>query len=747
MESIAFMGSLTAESREKISIGPLRALLIALCIVPTLLFLLIIGVAYENHFKIARARLDRTVNLIHQHAAKAFETNGLIIEHVAQMLEGMSDDEIRRNESELHETLVNLSLSVAQLTGVWVLDRNGIPLVVASAHPTPQNLDLSDRTYFRTHRADPQPGRIFISEVLRGRYIDQSFIQMSIGRFTDDGEFAGVIAVSVSPDYFTSFYPRLGETPRFGAALIRDDGTILAHYPPPPADFRKLPATSVFMSAMAGSPEEGIVRSNSYRDGMERLISYRRLEGYPLYVAAGIAVQDIRAAWLRDVSTYFLFGFPATLGLILLTVHSIRRARQEARAYAELRAEVARREATEDQLRQALKMEALGRLTGGIAHDFNNLLTAIGGNVEALHRRLPPEESRLRSYAERARLGVDRAARLTQHLLAFSRRQPLKPRPIDLNKLITDISYLLQQSLGANIDVETVLQDGLWRVQADATQLENVIINLAVNARDAMPNGGRLTIETANMQVAEGARKLRTLDDTPPGDYVMLAVRDRGTGMPPEVAEKAFDPFFTTKPQGQGTGLGLSQVYGFVKQSGGHIELDTAEGRGTTIRILLPRHMAAEEELAADLPAADEGVQPRGGTETILLVEDDPEVRRYAAEVLRELGYGVIEAGDGQQALDHDLDRIDLLLTDVILPGTMNGRDIADAARKRKPGIRVLFTTGYARTAIMKDGRLAADVQLLHKPFTRHDLAQAVRKVLNEPAPRADARTEARARN
>lgn len=733
------MGSLAADTQDlDNSVRPLRALLIALCIVPSVLFLLVAWFVYESHFEQARGRLDRTLELIHQHATKVFETNALVTNHVDRILAGLSDDEIRQQERQLHHALTNLKLSVSQLMGVWILDRNGFPLLVANKYPAPSHVDLSDRSYFQVHRADPRPNRIFVSEVLKGRVFDQSFIQVSTARFSDDGVFAGVTAISLSPDYFESFYPRLKESPQFSAALIRKDGAVLARYPEVPQEGHVIPPATPVMKAIAEAPERGLWRGLSPHDGVDRLIAHQRLEGYPLYVTAGISVGDIRAAWLREISTYFMFGFPATLALILLTVHSMRRARQEAQAHAKLRSEVARRQATEDQLRQASKMEAIGRLTGGIAHDFNNLLTAIGGNVEALHRRLSPDDKKLQSYAERARLGIDRAAKLTQHLLAFSRQQPLKPRPVDLNKLITGISYLLQQSLGANIDIETTLQGGLWRVLADANQLENVVINLAVNGRDAMPAGGRLSIETANASVAPGERKFRTGDEIAPGDYVMLAVHDRGTGMPPEVAEKAFDPFFTTKPQGQGTGLGLSQVYGFVKQSGGHIEIDTAEGRGTTIRILLPRHQEAAGEPDIPVAFADiEDSETRGGRETILLVEDDAEVRRYAAEVLKELGYRVLEAGDGQEALESDVEAIDLLLTDVVLPGAMNGREIADAVQSRKPGVKVLFTTGYARTAIIHDGRVDADVRLLRKPFTHRELMIKVRQVLDEPGQEA----------
>lgn len=470
-------------------------------------------------------------------------------------------------------------------------------------------------------------------------------------------------------------------------------------------------------------------------DDVDRIWHQRKLEEYPVYVSAGLSIDSIRGRWLKEIAIYLVFAIPATLGLILLTLLSMQRTAQEAKAYAELRAEVKRREATEEQLRQASKMEAIGRLTGGIAHDFNNLLTAIGGNIEALLRHLPGGEKRLRLYAERAKQGTDRAAKLTRHLLAFARQQPLRPRQLDLNRLIAGISDLLRQTLGETIDVETKLSGGLWKVLADGNQLEHVLLNLAVNARDAMPDGGRLSIETSNIHIDEKwLRQPGTPDYLTPGDYVLMVVSDSGVGMSQDVVARAFDPFFTTKAQGAGTGLGLSQVYGFVKQSGGYITIISAPGHGTAVRIYLPRHMDETEEPseAPELPADEEALRGTGD-ETILLVEDDPEVRRYAAEVLRDSNYRVIEAGDGPSALAAlaDAPTVHLLLTDVVLPGPMNGREIAAAVREQRPDVRVAFISGYARDLLMRQGRLDDDVRLLSKPFTYVELLKKVRRLLD----------------
>jgi len=392
--------------------------------------------------------------------------------------------------------------------------------------------------------------------------------------------------------------------------------------------------------------------------------------------------------------------------------------------------EVAERMKAEEALRQAQKMEAVGQLTGGIAHDFNNLLTIVVGNIELLQRHLPEEAGRLRRAADNAMQGAQRAATLTQRLLAFSRRQPLEPKPIDANKLVSGMSELLRRTLGETISLETVLAGGLWRTHADPNQLENAILNLAVNARDAMPGGGMLTIETANAHLDE-AYVAELPEAVPPGQYVLIAVADTGTGMDKSTMERVFEPFFTTKEAGKGTGLGLSQVYGFVRQSGGHVRIYSERGEGTTVKIYLPRLAGSGSEPADEVA---KGVDlPSGEGETVLVVEDEEALRAYTTEALRELGYRVLEAPNGPAALEllNRETRVDLLFTDVVLPGGMNGRVLAEEARRRRPGLRALFTTGYTRNAIVHHGRLDPGVHLLGKPFTYAELALKVRRLLD----------------
>ncbi|HKQ12579.1 MAG TPA: PAS domain S-box protein [Steroidobacteraceae bacterium] len=398
--------------------------------------------------------------------------------------------------------------------------------------------------------------------------------------------------------------------------------------------------------------------------------------------------------------------------------------------FAKVTRDLTERRAIEEQLRQSQKMEAIGQLTGGVAHDFNNLLTVIVGNLETIWRHAPPDDAKLRRAIDQVTRGAQRAVTLTQQLLAFSRRQPLNPKPTDLNRLVAGMSDLIRRTIGENIAVETVLAGGLWRVEIDAHQLESALLNLAVNARDAMPEGGKLTIETANAHLDDGYAD--RYPELAAGQYVVVCVTDTGSGMSADVIAHAFEPFYTTKPIGQGTGLGLSQVYGFVKQSGGHVKLYSEVGQGTTAKIYLPRMSAqvAEEE---DEPFP---LAPTGGKhEVVLVVEDDDDVRLFTTDSLRELGFTVLQAQDAPSALKLLELRPDvqLIFTDVGLPG-MNGAQLVAAARALRPDIKVLFTTGYARNAIVHQGRLDPGVELITKPFTRVQLASRIRDVLDVPA-------------
>ncbi|MBZ4689613.1 MAG: Sensor protein [Cereibacter sp.] len=386
-------------------------------------------------------------------------------------------------------------------------------------------------------------------------------------------------------------------------------------------------------------------------------------------------------------------------------------------------------EALHATLRQSQKMEAIGNLAGGIAHDFNNLLQTITGSLQLALRGLEPD-SPVRPRLDQAMKAVGRGATLASQLLSFGRRQPLAPKVINLSRLLRDADHIVRSAIGEAVEVETIVAGGLWNTCVDPANVESAILNLAINARDAMNGQGRLTIEIGNAYLDDAYARAHV--DVTPGQYVMLAVTDTGCGMPPEIIEKVFEPFFTTKPEGRGTGLGMSMVYGFVKQSGGHVKIYSEVGNGTSIKIYLPRSLEAED---AARPAQSGPMT--GGSETILLVEDDEDVRATAAGLLADLGYTVLQARDADRAMTivESGARIDLLFTDVVMPGRMTSRQMAEKARLMMPKLAVLFTSGYTQNSIVHGGRLDAGVQLLSKPYTQEALARKLREVLAKPAP------------
>ncbi len=407
---------------------------------------------------------------------------------------------------------------------------------------------------------------------------------------------------------------------------------------------------------------------------------------------------------------------------------TLRESQERYRAlYETLQGELEERSRVEEALRQSQKMEAVGQLTGGVAHDFNNLLTIILGNLEGARRSTASGEAELQECLAAIERAGQRAATLTHRLLAFSRRQPLAPRTLDLNRLVSGMSDLFQRTLGEAVTIEAVLGARLWLSRVDSNQLENALLNLVLNARDAMQRGGKLTIETANLYLDDDYTA--TDPEVPSGQYVLLAVTDTGTGMTEEVRLRAFDPFFTTKPMGQGSGLGLSMVYGFARQSGGHVRIYSELGNGTTIKLYVPRWFGELDE-----PQVERGIGqrlPMENKELILVVEDDAEVRAYAVRALRRLGYQVLEAGRADAALAQlDDQRIDLLFTDIGLPD-VDGRQLANRARLSQPGLKVLFTTGYARNAIVHNGTLDTDVDFIPKPFSSDALARIIRQILD----------------
>lgn len=523
---------------------------------------------------------------------------------------------------------------------------------------------------------------------------------------------------------------------RIGASTDRHgQGTASALRPLVAAKLAELRETIEFERTGHHGDAIATVRSDRGRSLMDRIrvIASRERDW-------AIAQADDRNRESRALVRVLLGGLiVGALAVVLLSLAWLRQARRQfaalnaARADAEgslvaLKIQNVAREEAEGRVRMLQKMESLGQLTGGIAHDFNNMLAVVLGGIELAKRRLRADPERAEASLEHAREGATRAVTLTSRLLAFSRNQPLAPSPLDANKLIGGICEMLGRTLGEQIEVECVYGAGLWRCYADPSEVENALLNLSINARDAMPGGGKLTVETANAHIDD--EYARTRPDVTSGQFVLLSVSDTGHGMPADVVDRAFDPFFTTKAVGKGTGLGLSQVFGFAKQSGGHVAIYSEIGQGTTVKIYLPRFAGAEPAVTGS--ATTDNIPEGRAEEVVLVVEDEQRVRHFAVDALRELGYTAISASDPIEALKslREQPRIDMMFTDIVMP-EMTGRQLADAALELRPDLRVLYTTGYTRNAVVHNGMIDIGVAFLPKPYSLAELARKVRDVLD----------------
>lgn len=697
-------------------------------ILPVSVFTAAAYYSYNAHFDQARARAARISDVTREHAIRTFDIPKLARFTIDEILRGLSDSEITAREADLHLLVQRFAASFPQVEDIWVLDMNGKPLITAFAYPAPRNTDLSDREYYRVFRnGETRLDDVYVSTVLTGRHREGIFFQIAFARRDASGAFAGVTAVSVNPKYFHDFYEQLSTTGIDSIALVRPDGHVLARHPNRVEDLPRLPRASMFADEVAKNPGTGFYQGMSEVDSTDRLVAYRRVADYPAYAATGVNRERVISDWRSQLGEWALISAPATAFIFILCLLAGRLIRKEADALALAQSEMRRREASEEQIRQMQKMEAIGQLTGGIAHDFNNLLTIIIGSFNLMSRRMARGDTDLKQFVDAGMDGARRAATLVAQLLAFARKQPLDPKPTDVNRLLAGMSGLLQRTLGEQIVVETVQAGGLWLTNIDANQLENVIINLAVNARDAMPEGGKLTLEIANTYLDEDYTAVHP--GITAGQYVVICVTDTGSGMTPEVAKQAFEPFFTTKESGRGTGLGLSQVYGFVKQSNGHVKIYSEIGHGTTVKIYMPRYIDGVGTAGVQRESAPVNVR---GTETILLVEDEEGVRQFAKQALEELGYRVLAADGASMAMDHlkKEREIDLLLTDIVMP-QMNGRRLAELISLERTGIKILYMTGYSRNAIIHNGVLDPGVALLNKPFTLDQLGVKVRLVLD----------------
>jgi signal transduction histidine kinase/ActR/RegA family two-component response regulator len=734
MGSVSSVDKSNSEARmQRPSTIHLPKLIAALALIlPALIFIVAATLSYNRLYLEARVNLDAQVDLAHQHARRVFSIVDLAASQTEEALLAYEESEITAHDGDLSAKLDRLSAAVPEVEDIWVVDAKGRALVTSVITPAPRDIDFSQQDFFAAQR-DGYEGT-FVTDRLPGYFRPSQYFKVSYKRRTAQNGFRGVILISGDPRSFESFYAgMLGEGLSL-MSLLRDDGAVLARVPARETASR-MPPGSPFMRAKEASPERGAFQDVSPLDGVDRLIVYRSLAPWPVYIIAGIDVAKVKSQWLQAMARQLYFGLPATLALFLVSLAAIRQARRQADTLEELQQEVQRRAFAEEALRQANKMEAIGRLTGGVAHDFNNLLQVMLGRLARIHKACQQQTPPALRDIDAMQFAIDRAANLTHRLLAFSRQQPLRTDVIDVNRLIAGMTELVRQTAGNEIVIDTIYASDIWSISIDANQLENAILNLTSNARDAMGGAGRITIRTENLAV-ERSRGSEHVD-LPPGDYVCISVADTGHGIPGDMIEKIFEPFFTTKPVGQGTGLGLSMVYGFLRQSGGTVGIVSEVGHGTIVRLYLPRasEQAREEKASAAVALAD-----LKGSGVVLVVEDEVEVRRLVVDTLRDAGCTVLAAAtarDGMRLLE-DNPGIQLLLTDIGLPEGMSGIQLADLARQRRPDLRIIYMTGYVRGAGEPGAQIDPSHPVLNKPFTRDALIQRVHEALavhSDPLP------------
>jgi signal transduction histidine kinase len=575
------------------AIRTLRFLVIGAILVPLMVGAVAAYLSYCADIERAEEALVEAVAVAEENTLKVLETHQLIAARIADALGGLTDPQIATQEPELHNRLLLQIKDLPQVAAAWVIDATGHEIVSARVYPVNRELDHSQREDFRAlQRPDAQT---FIW-ALRARSLGQDAYRpyFTVARrwLDPDGRFRGIIVVSVSGAYLASFYGSLlGSSTEYTAGIFREDGSNLARYPENGTEAAVATQNQLLVSAIADTKKSGVVASGAFFSTEGQIAAYRRVADYPVYVTVTRTRASIVKEWLYSIVGYAAVGTLGGIGFVCLSLVALRRTRREQIAQARTRDAITARAEAEHQLHQAQKMEAVGQLTAGIAHDFNNLLTVIAGNMTMAEQVMNSDKERLQRYIEQAMKGCERAAALTHRLLTFSRRKPLDLQPVDVNAVISGMSDLLWRSLGDGISRDVRLADNVWPVLVDPNQLENSLLNLALNARDAMSERGRLTVETANCSLQEsdidGQLGMTT------GDHVVISVGDTGRGMPAEVRERVFEPFFTTKTNGKGTGLGLPQIYGFVQRSGGSCTIDSEPGRGTTIKLYLPRYTGA----------------------------------------------------------------------------------------------------------------------------------------------------------
>jgi two-component system, NtrC family, sensor kinase len=695
------------QTEQRNSLRLLQWMMAASLALPMALFVLASTVSWISTHDTADQQIERTLDVVHEHALKVFETIDRSLSEINEIIRGIPDAGIKSREEQLHGRLKQLADSLPQMKSAWIFDAQGRAFVNSLILPAP-GVDFSDRDYFKAHVI--KDIGIYIGSALtpRAPYSGAGFFSVSRRRQTDDGSFAGVVHASVLPEYFEKFYARIGRDPGSFFALGLTDGTVLARFPVVEREAH-IDRNGPVGQQIAANPKAGLVTVTSPADGIERRLGYQRLAEYPVYISAGLETSAIRARWLATMSQHLVFGLPATALLFFILALALRRTRH-------LHAEASRRREAEEALKHGQRLEALGQLTGGVAHDFNNLLTVIRASVDLLRRPHLTEELRLR-YIDAISDTVGRAAKLTEQLLAFARRQTLKPEVFDVGQCVQTLSEMIGTLTGTPIEIVTRVPVEPCFINADAGQFETALINMAVNARDAMGGEGRLTI--AIRAVAEIAGP--SAHSKSPHGYIAVSVDDTGVGIPQEQLGRVLEPFFTTKQVGEGTGLGLSQVFGFVKQSGGEVMVTSEVGMGSSFTLYLPRVLGNDRPQQI---ATEDAPPVQGHGMSVLVVEDNLEVGRFAADALTELGYAPTLVGNAMEALAEltgNAERFDVVFSDVVMPG-MSGLDLAREIRLRHFDLPVVLTSGYSQVLAQNGSH---GFELLQKPYSIEELARA----------------------
>jgi two-component system NtrC family sensor kinase len=708
----------TFKPRTRSILWPLRALVVASLIGPALFFAYSGWANYHRLEEQTDERLESALDVVQEHTLKAFQTVERTIAETNEVLRDLTPEQIRANGALIQARLRKTQDSLPQVEAIWAFDKDGRPLVSSTIFPLPPDLNNADRDYFAAH-VNGDIGT-YVGKTITAKIGGARFFVISRRRPSPDGSFNGVIAITMKPEHFQSFYVRAARGFVDSLGIIRADGEFLSRVPSAGAAVpMQLSQSSSFMRAIQQYPDAGRFSAISQIDGIERRVGYRKVPSYPIYVQVGIEEASIWKELWNSIRGLLIFGIPATLILFLLSIYALRRTQH-------FYAEVSRREIAEAALKQAQRLEAVGHLTGGVAHDFNNLLMVVKGNVDRL-RRFPFDERQIRSL-DAIDHAATRGANLIRQLLSFSRQQTHETAIVCLRQYLTDLKDMLRSSLRGDIVLDLELPDDLWSTKVDPNELELAILNVAVNARDAMPDGGRLTVTAWNASQADVDQVGLT------GEFIVLSLTDTGCGIPEDILPHVFEPFYTTKEVGKGTGLGLSQVYGFAQQSGGAATIRAERGRGTTVTIYLPR----TKEMASDKnapPARHSSAKHQGH---ILLVEDNSDISNVTRINLEELGYEVTHVSTAREAMDllRQNRSFDLVFSDIVMPGDMNGVDLARIIRERYPTLPVLLTTGYSSVAqtAMNEG-----LPILRKPYDLNDLSVHIERTKGSVSLKASA--------